>query len=175
MLAGLVHGLGAIPICLFADRHHPRLDLESLESLIRKFHTAVGAKLLASWNFPQEIVDVVAQYKNLQHVTADGSADYVDIVTVANMMMPSTAKFVAWDNVYATARLGYTPGQCQNFLTTHGEQLSAVREMLGFTQSSAIKQADKIPPHHENQKDQSHEKLPDSKSGLLSGLFKIFK
>jgi HD-like signal output (HDOD) protein len=175
MLAGLVHGLGAIPICLFADRHHPRLDQETLESLIRKFHTQVGARLLGSWNFPAEIVDVIAQYKNLQRVTADGVADYIDVVTVANMMMPATAKFVAWENVHAAGRLGYSTIQCQNFLTTHAEQLSLVREMLGFARSPATVREPSTPPPSEETPPQARSEMPENAPGVLSGLFRIFR
>jgi HD-like signal output (HDOD) protein len=132
MLAGLVHDLGALPLCMFADHHHPQLDQETLEELIRKFHSEVGSKLLYNWNFPSEIVEVVAQHENLQRQNPDGKADYIDVVTVANLMLPTTAKFVAWENVRAADSLGYTPLQCKNFLSTHAEQLSVVREMLGF-------------------------------------------
>lgn len=133
MLAGLMHDLGALPLCIYADRHHPHLDQETLGGLIRKYHTEVGAMLLANWHFPQEMVEIVAQHENLQRMTADGVSDYVDVVSVANLLMPTTAKFVAWENVRAAERLGYSPSQCQNFLSTHAEQISVVREMIGFS------------------------------------------
>lgn len=176
MLAGLVHGLGALPLCLYADRHHPRLDQQTLEALIRKFHTRIGVKLLDSWHFPTEVVEVVAQYSNLQRSTADGSPDYTDVVTVANLMMPTTAKFVAWENVHAANRLGYTPVQCQNFLSTHAEQLGVVREMLGFAPSNAVKQTPVAPASAATTPVlQQTEEKPDSSTGMLSGLFNLFK
>ncbi|BCK87759.1 hypothetical protein MIZ01_1552 [Sideroxyarcus emersonii] len=176
MLAGLVHGLGALPLCLYADRHHPRLEQQTLEALIRKFHPQIGVKLLESWHFPPEIVGVIGQYNHLQRSTVDGASDYTDVVTVANLMMPTTAKFVAWENVHAANRLGYTPGECQNFLSSHAEQLDVVREMLGFAPSNSGKQAPATPAIASTTPAQPMaEEKPDSTTGMLSGLFNLFK
>lgn len=176
MLAGLVHGLGAVPLCLFADRHHPRLDQQTLEALIRKFHPQIGTKLLESWRFPPEIVGVIGQYNHLQRSTENGTSDYTDVVTVANLMMPTTAKFVAWDNVRAVTRLGYTQSECQNFLSTHAEQLGVVREMLGFAPTTTGKATPATPTIATTTQAQPiTEEKPDSSAGMLSGLFNLFK
>ncbi|ADE12017.1 HDOD domain-containing protein [Sideroxydans lithotrophicus] len=175
LLAGLVHDLGALPLCIYADHHHPRLDKETLEGLIRKFHTEVGARLLSSWHFPDNLVEIVAEHENLQRMTAGGVSDYIDVVTVANMMMPATAKFVAWENVRAIGRLGYTPAQCQNFLARHEEQLSIAREMLGFPRSNVPKQATATSSVVAKPIVPAPEENPDSTSGVLSGLFKLFR
>lgn len=132
LLAGLVHGIGALPLYLYADRHHSRLDQTTLEELIRKFSATIGTRLLQSWNFPNELVDVVAGHENLQRTSCSSLADYVDVVTMANLQMPGTAKFVAWRNVSAAERLGYNVADCQNFLATHAEKLAAVKGMLGI-------------------------------------------
>ena len=41
---------------------------------------------MTSWHFPQDIIDVVEQHENFQRVNALGEADYIDVVTVANLM-----------------------------------------------------------------------------------------
>ena len=130
MLAGLVHDIGALPLYLYADRHHSRLDQTTLEELIRKFSASIGTRLLQSWNFPNELVDVIAGHENLQRASNSNLADYVDIVTMANLQMPGTAKFIAWKNVSAAERLGYYATDCQNFLSNHADQLAAVKGML---------------------------------------------
>lgn len=177
MLAGLMHDLGALPLCIYADRHHPRLDQETLDGLIRKFHTVVGTKLLEKWLFPPDTVEVVAHHENLQRMTADGLSDYIDVVTVANLMLPTTSKFVAWENVSATGRLGYSPSQCQNFLSSHAEQILVVREMLGFSDSPpvAIKRSVQEVVATENSSNKLPDKNSSNTSSLLSGLFKFFK
>lgn len=178
MLAGLVHDLGALPLCVYADRHHPRLDKETLEGLIRKFQAKVGVKLLASWNFPPELVEIVSQHENLQRATADGLPDYIDVVAVANLMIPATVKFVAWENVHAAKRLGYSAGQCQNFLSTHAEQISVVRQMLGFSVAqvtAAPRQSAQESTDAEKAAIAATEENPDGTSTMLSGLLKLFK
>lgn len=130
MLAGLVHDIGALPLYLYADRYHAHLDQTTLEGLIRKFSTVIGTRLLQSWNFPDELVDVVAGHENLQRTSDSNLADYVDVVTMANLQMPGSVKLVAWKNVNAAERLGYCAADCQNFLSNHADQLAAVKGML---------------------------------------------
>ncbi len=136
MLAGLIHDIGTLPLYLYADRHQSRLDQDSLldqttlEELIRKFSVSIGTRLLHNWNFPDELIDVVATHDNQQRNSNSNLADYVDVVTMANLQMPGTAKFVAWENIAAAERLGYCVADCQNFLSDHADQLAAVRGML---------------------------------------------
>ena len=130
MLAGLVHDIGALPLCLYADRHHSYLDQAMLDGLIGKFAATVGAKLLQNWNFPAELVEAVSGHENMHRTTNSGLADYVDIVTMANLQRPETAKFVAWEKVSAAARLGYDAAGCQGFLSNHADQLAAAQGML---------------------------------------------
>ncbi len=173
MLAGLIHDIGALPLYLYADHHHLRLDQEALEGLIRKSATTVGSKLLQSWRFPDELVDVVAGHENLQRINDSELADYVDVVTVANLQLQGSAKFVAWENVTAAVKLGYSPAECQNFLSTHAEQLAVVQGMMGMEAakprqpaSSAIKQPQSIQPA-------SRPAKPES--GRRAGLLRLFK
>lgn len=130
MLAGLVHDIGALPLYLYADRCHPSLDKTTLEDLIRRFSTDIGTRVLQSWSFPEELVDVVAGHENLQRTSNSNLPDYVDVVTMANLQMPATVKLVAWKNVNAAGKLGYRAADCQNFLSDHADQLAAVKGML---------------------------------------------
>ncbi len=180
MLAGMMHDLGALPLCIYGERHHPRLDQHTLEGLIRRFHTEVGAKLLTAWHFPQDVVDVVAEHENLQRVSPGGQADYIDVVTVANLMLPGRAKFVAWENVRAAKALGYTPAQCRDFLDTHAEQLAVVREILGFTSAKPAAEKPTLQPQPApalgpRPSAAAQNDKPESTTGVLSGLFRLFK
>lgn len=173
MLAGLVHDIGALPLYLYADRYHPRLDQATLEGLIRRFAATVGSKMLQSWNFPEDLVEVVAGHENLQRINGSDLADYVDVVTVANLQLQGSAKFVAWANVTAAAKLGYSPVECQNFLSTHAEQLAVVQGMLGIETTkphqpdrSAIQQPQPTPPAS---------KPAQAESGMLAGFLRMFK
>jgi hypothetical protein len=77
------------------------------------------------------LVEVVEGHENLQREEVTSLVDYVDIVTMANLQMQGTAKFVSWDNVNASKRLGFSSAESQNFLTAHAEELAKVRNMLG--------------------------------------------
>ncbi len=132
MLAGLVHDIGALPLYLYADRHHPEIAPATLEELISKLSAPIGIKLLQSWNFPAELIDVIAGHENHRRITLSDVADYVDVVTMANLQMKETAQTVEWRNVFAAERLGYYPGDCRNFLSSHAEQFAAVNDMLGI-------------------------------------------
>lgn len=130
LLAGLIHDIGSLPLYLYADRHHSRLDPKTLEELIHKFSVTIGTRLLQNWNFPDELVDVVAGHENLQRNNSSNLPDYVDVVTMANLQIAGTAKFVAWKNVLAAKRLGYLVADCQNFLSDHADQIATVKGML---------------------------------------------
>ena len=137
MLAGLVHDIGALPLYLYADRHHPDISPATLEGLISKFSASVGIKLLQSWSFPDEMIDVIAGNKNQRRITLWGIADYVDVVTMANLQIQAAAKAVSWRNVFAAERLGCYPGDCRNFVSNHAEQFAAVNDMLGIDVAQA--------------------------------------
>jgi len=137
VLAGLVHDIGALPLYLYADRHYPEIDQATLEDLISKSSVSVGAKLLRSWNFPNALIDVVVEHNNLRRLTHSGVADYVDVVTMANLQMQGAANTVPWKNVFAAERLGYYVSDCKNFLSNHTKQLSAAYDMLGIDVAQA--------------------------------------
>lgn len=173
MLAGMVHNLGALPLCIYADRFHPRLEQDALEELIRRFSTRVGVALLNNWHFPQEIIDVVAGYENLQRSNESGTADYTDVVTIANLQIPGKAKFVAWQNVSAITRIGCEPGQCTRFIEDHAEQLNIAREMLGLPKSQAAEHREQqMPPQQPQVIQQS---VSRQKTGMLGGFFDLFR
>lgn len=132
MLAGLMHNIGVLPLCMFVEQHHPALPDEAIDDLILKAHWRLGSRLLQLWKFPKEFVDVVEGHENLQRDSGSYLADYTDIVTIANMQKPSVAKVTAWENITAMRRLGMTPEECRNFLNKFADKLSAARNMLGI-------------------------------------------
>lgn len=174
MLAGMVHNLGAFPLCIYADRFHPRLEQAALEELIRRFSTRVGVALLNSWHFPQEIVDVVAGYENLQRTNESGMADYADVVTVANLQIPAKAKFVAWQNISAASRLGCDPARCINFLVDYADQLNIAGEMLGLPKTQPPAPGEK-PAGTTNRQATEQVVLANENTGLIGGFRNLFR
>ncbi len=171
MLAGLVHNLGALPLLTYADRRHPHLDQATLDELVRRYGSRVGTRLLQSWNFSNELIEVIAGYENLQRDNGSALADYVDVVTLANLQKPGIAKFVAWQNVSAAKKLGFSETECLSFLADHAEQISIAQEMLG------IQAAKPQPTLKANDAESKPLALPNqkTKSGLLYRLLGLFK
>ncbi len=132
ILAGLVHDIGALPLYLYADRHHPNISENELVELTNKFSTSVGIKLLRSWHFPDELVDVIAGNENKKNIVPAGEADYADVVALANQIVMSTADTVSWTNVEAAEALGYFPEDCKNFISNHAGQFAEINEILNI-------------------------------------------
>ena len=132
MLAGLIQEIGALPLYLYADRHYPEIDTATLDSLTATFSAPIGFRLLQNWNFPNELVDVVADQLDMRSCPQSNLADYVDIVTMAKLLTQEQAKDFSWHDVPAAERLGYFPESCKNFRTEHETQFLVVNSMLGI-------------------------------------------
>jgi HD-like signal output (HDOD) protein len=130
MLAGLVHDIGTLPLCLFAEKNVSNLDEGTLDVLARRYRAKVGEKLLVKWEFPEELTKVVVAHENLQYESADLLATYTDIVTVANMLNPSTVKLIDWFKIAAVRKLWLDKESLQTFFEKFKNELVAAREIL---------------------------------------------
>jgi len=130
MLAGLVNEIGALPLYLYADRHYPEIDSETLGNLITIFSAPIGFRLLQNWNFPDELVDVVSAQLELRFKPQSKIADYVDVVTMAKLQAQEANESFTWTNVLSAEKLGYYSGDCRNFLANHKEQFAEVNDLL---------------------------------------------
>lgn len=130
MMAGLVHDIGTLPLCLYAEKIVPHLDESTLNSLCIKSRATIGNKLLLDWKFPPEITEVVLAHEDLQRDTGNALASYADIVTVANLLNPSTAMTTEWDTIAAVKRLHFSKETCQSFFAIFENQLKAASSML---------------------------------------------
>lgn len=137
MLAGLVHDIGILPLCLHIEKNHVPIAADTLAELIRKCHDIIGTKLLQKWNFPPNLIEVVGEHENLYRDSSDmPRADYTDVVSLANLQEGARAKVVAWDNIAAVGRMGLSKEECQTFLDRYAERIALVESMLGITPTS---------------------------------------
>ena len=173
MLAGLVHGIGALPLYLYADRLYMRPDQTMLEELIRGHAATIGPRLLQSWNFPAELVDIVAGHENPLCINDPDIADYVDVLTMANMQTQEATKAVTWKNVCAAERLGYYPGDCRNFFSSQAGQIIVIKGMLGVNVKQPVKPVQSTDAEEVRQLF-PHQTQP-AKSGLLNSLARLFR
>ncbi len=110
MLGGLIHDIGALPILVRAEDIPELLEDEQLlDRVIHNLHPQLGEKILKTWDFPDSLAAVAAQHENFER-SAGGPADYVDLVTVANLQSyigsehPHTQ--LDWSTIPAFARIG---------------------------------------------------------------------
>jgi HD-like signal output (HDOD) protein len=173
MLVGLVHDIGALPLYLYADRLRSHLDQATLEELISDYAATIGPKLLRSWNFPDLLVDIVAAHENPIRINDPIMADYVDVLTMANLQMQETTKPVAWNNVLSAERLGYYSGDCKNFFSNYAEQIVVIEAMLGINVALPAKPAQTTAIEEARQPPIFQQQLPQS--GFLNSLSRLFR
>jgi len=84
MLAGLIHAIGVLPILMKADEGDDLIrDSRKLDHLIDNIYPRLGANILKDWDFPDALVAVAAEHKNLNRNSGEKGPDLVDVVQVA--------------------------------------------------------------------------------------------
>lgn len=84
MLAGLIHAIGVLPILMKADDGDDLIrDSRKLDHLIDNIYPRLGANILKDWDFPDALVAVAAEHKNLNRNSGEKGPDLVDVVQVA--------------------------------------------------------------------------------------------
>lgn len=135
MLAGLIHEIGAVPLLLRLDRE-PELqnDPQALARVVEELAPLVGRSMLQSWRFPESLVQVVAEYDNLDRDSGD-VADYADVVLVAKLVCLVGQE--QWQQrerpavIPAFAKLGLSLDQTYAMLGVQAEAIIEVRDGLG--------------------------------------------
>lgn len=133
LLAGLVHDIGALPIISRAEDSQQLLDNEELlNHIIEKAHPMIGEAILRKWNFSPELIMVAAEHENLER-THPGSADYTDLVVVANLESHAGSKHrlagVDYKTVPAFSKLGLDPNV--SVIDVAGETIEAAKQAFG--------------------------------------------
>src|SRR5688572_1443104 len=95
MLAGLTHDIGVLPILTMAEDYPALLaDEVTLDALIDRAHSKIGTAILAKWGFPESIILAVKNHEDIMFDSGP-SADYVDLIIVANMQSSDNAEQLA--------------------------------------------------------------------------------
>lgn len=134
MLAGLLHDMGTLPVLFYAEQHAELMQVDGLlDRLVEELHATIGADLLSLWNFPQALIDVVAEHENLTR-DHDGPADLVDLVQVANLQSraatPHRYSTINWMNVPAFHRLGFGADTEEIVVGDVAEMVSEVKSLF---------------------------------------------
>jgi len=176
LLAGLVHDIGVLPLCLHIEKNHARIEEDKLEELIRKCGNAIGTKLLQKWNFPQDLIGVVGEHENLPRDSSDmPRADYTDVISIANLQEDrARAKVIAWNNIAAVKRLGLSEEECQNFVELYAERIALIAEMLGIAPAKKPQVAGLVsPPSYLKKQEPAYTPISSNPTGILSSLLSL--
>lgn len=85
LLAGLLQDIGCLPL-LQTSARYPEIvgQAGQMQSLFTRYAANVGATLLKSWRFDDDIIDCARQRENWMR-DHSGRADYTDVVTIARL------------------------------------------------------------------------------------------
>lgn len=110
LLAGLIHNIGSLPILLLAESDEELFnDSVALNLLIRELQGRVGEMILTSWNFSDDLIEVVTHCNNFNYDNKS-EAKLVDLVQVALLQGGFyTDGYVPedWSTVPAFTKLGF--------------------------------------------------------------------
>lgn len=114
LLAGLVHDIGVLPLIIHAENDPDLIaDAAAMRLLFKALHTDVGSHVLSNWNFSNDLVNV-AKYHDHLNYSHEESANYTDIVIVANLFAHykgNNSVNQDWAKISAFKRLGITADQ----------------------------------------------------------------
>jgi HD-like signal output (HDOD) protein len=134
MLAGLVHGIGQLPIMSYAEKF-PAIanDEKVLNDITEKIGPTLGKTMLKAWKFAPAIITVVAEHQNLSR-DHDGPPDLCDLVCVANLhayigTMHPLAR-VNWAEVPALKKLGLTPEESIEAMKAARDEIQELKNLL---------------------------------------------
>lgn len=132
-LAGLVHKIGVLPILTYAEENSSLLsDSMTLDTIIEELHPIIGEKILQSWDFPEDLLNVPSQHAQFNREADE--ADYADLVTVAMLQsyMGTDHPYAKMDysQVTAFARLGLDPDMQSAEAEDLSEDMEAAMQML---------------------------------------------
>jgi HD-like signal output (HDOD) protein len=173
MLAGLVHEIGILPLCLHIETSQMQISENALEELFQKCGSTIGTKLLQKWNFPNDLIGVIGEHEKLERNSiCMPLPDYADIISIANLQEDQAcAKVIEWQHVAAVKRLGLSEEECQNFIALYAARIATIAEMLGITTSNSPTDiASSSPSAPEKKHNTSHTSHEKAQSGVLSSL-----
>ena len=134
MLAGLLHDIGKYYILTKTD-DFPQLfdDPETLNAIIRDWHTGVGRSILEAWNFSEAIAMSADEHESLDRMHV-GSADLTDVVMVANLFAHQKnieqLSEIDWQGVPALKRLNLTAETAFDVIQDSKEEMQSIINAL---------------------------------------------
>lgn len=144
MLAGLLHGVGAIPIVQYAERY-PNLcaDEKELCAAIEALQGEVGGAILRHWGFSETVCETAEQAGQWHFDSGDDGPRLVDVVLIAQMHALINQnrgdELPVFLEVPAFTRLGVlslTPEKSLRVLLAAREQIDLLKSLLSGQSAS---------------------------------------
>jgi len=135
LLAGLMHNVGRIYILTRASKY-PTLTADPLtfNSIVRDWHANVAKALLENWNVPDEIVDAVGGYEDLDR-EARGPVTLTDVLSLAMLVESNRqgTEMTVPDEVLIKGlkRMQLQLRDCHAVLDESAEEIAALKSALG--------------------------------------------
>jgi HD-like signal output (HDOD) protein len=135
LLAGLMHNVGRIYILTRANKY-PTLTADPLtfNSIVRDWHTNVAKALLENWKVPDEIVDAVGGYEDLDR-DARGPVTLTDVLSLAMLVESNRqgTEMTVPDEVLMKGlkRMQLQLRDCHAVLDESAEEIAALKSALG--------------------------------------------
>jgi HD-like signal output (HDOD) protein len=134
LLAGLVHGVGKIYILAHASRHFDlAADQQSLQALVRDWHSNIARALLENWRFPEEIVIAVQSYENPDRDRR--SPALADVLAVADVLVTHRSQpeeiAARLADSRAASLLGLDAAACAVLLQQSVDEVRTLMDVLG--------------------------------------------
>ncbi|HQS03578.1 MAG: hypothetical protein B7X12_04955 [Halothiobacillus sp. 20-53-49] len=111
LLAGLLHGVGGIPVIVVAE-DIPKLQEAPavLDELVQDLQPRLGMKIMQAWDFPPMFELVVREAGNLNY-QHEGAADYADVVITAIAAAKNLTQTPEGAPIASAVRLGMDLGE----------------------------------------------------------------
>ncbi len=169
MLAGLLHNIGAVPLCLYLDTPEFKLDAEELYELIEKLHVQTGVQMLRTWNFPDSMIEIIAGNETIDEY----APCYSDLIKVAILLTHPAGKEIDCSEVKPAKRLGLDSEVCLNFEVRFAAQLAHARSLLGIEPKQQTQETSTaMPPPKRISRPAPQVSTP--KPGLLAAILRLF-
>ena len=109
LLAGLIHNIGVLPLLAIVGSDKDLFnDTAELNSIIDALQGRIGTMMLESWNFSDDLIEVVSECHNFNYDQKDGT-NLVNLVQVALLQggyITDKLEPENWSSVSAFSQLG---------------------------------------------------------------------
>lgn len=140
LLAGLLHGIGEIPVLVHAEHYRSLLnDEQKLDYVVTELRGDTGAAVMENWGFPEPFVEAVHHASDWYYQSGQPAPALVDLVILASLharlVSNQNAGLPGFEEVPAYRRLGELPlnaSRSLEILTRARSRVDEVHKLLSI-------------------------------------------